>query len=221
MENSFQTSFIPKKPINSPETKIRQPKSFFFVISVILLILTILSSVGFLLYKNYLTDQRDALSSGLLKSRDSFDQSTINELERFDNRAGAAKALLSNHDVFSPVFSLLNKLTVPTIQYKKFDLSLNNDNKFEVQLSGIAQDYKSIALQSDALNNAQNPYFKNVIFSDLNKDKDNNVVFNLDFILDPSLISYEKNFSLKQALDNSSGSSTTSSGLINNTNSNN
>lgn len=208
MDNSFQTSFIPKKPSNSVESQVKQPRSFFYIISIILLVIVVLSSAGFFLYKNYLTKEKDTLSSSLLKSRNSFDQGTISELERFDNRASTAKTLLNDHVIFSSVFKLFNQLTVPTIQYTKFDLSLNNNNQFEVQLSGIARDYKSIALQSDALNSSNNPYFKNVVFSNLNKNKNNYVMFDLDFVLDSSLTSYEKNFSLEQALGSSSSVST-------------
>ena len=44
--------------------------------------------------------------------------------------------------------------------------------------------------------------FKNVLFSDLVKDKNNNVSFNLKFDIDPGLLSFEKNLTKKEESKN-------------------
>lgn len=189
--NTFQTSFIPKKLITS-ESRDKEPKSFFSMITLFLFISSLLISGGLYVYKTYLTKQQSSLSSSLSITRNSFEKETIDELELFDRRTESAKQILSNHIVLSPMFAILGEITIPSIQYTTFEQS-TNDKGFLVNIEGVARDYRSIALQADMFNSAKGLSFKNVLFSDLTKDKNNNVSFNLKFNVDPSLLSYEKN----------------------------
>jgi hypothetical protein len=197
MDNSFQTSFIPKKPINLSGKTVRPPTSIFTILSFLLLILIGLASGGLFLYKNYLTNQEQVLSSSLEKVRNTFEKDTIDELELYDKRVSASKKILGSHIVLSPMFELVGNLTIPSIQYTKFDHQTNAQG-FSVKLSGIASDYKSIALQADVFNSAKGRSFKNVVFSNLARDKTNNVNFDLEFSVDPALLSYQKNMVLEQ-----------------------
>ena len=198
MENSFQTSFIPKKPVNTSIRPTRPPTSFLTTFAFFVLIVVGLVAGGLFLYKNYLNNQKQVLSDSLQKVRDSFEHDTINELELYDKRASAAHKILAGHIVLSPMFALLGNLTIPSIQYTKFEHSSSNQG-FQVKMSGTAIDYKSIALQADVFNSARGRSFKNVVFSNLVKDKKNNVGFDVQFVVDPSLLSYEKNLQLEQA----------------------
>jgi hypothetical protein len=198
MENSFQTSFIPKKPINSSSANTRkQPTNFFTLIAVFILLGSIVLSGGLFLYKIYLNQQIDSYSASLVKSRDFFEKDTIDELELFDKRSKAVKQVLSTHIVLSPLFELIGNLTVPSVQYTKFTHN-TTDKGFSVSMSGLARDYKSIALQADVFNTAKGRFFKNVIFSNLTKDKNNYVQFDIEFDVDPSLLSYENSILVEQ-----------------------
>jgi len=190
MENTFQTSFIPKKPITSNVSD-KTPKSFLSIIAIFLLIISVLGSLGLFFYKNYLTKHKDSLSSSLAVVRDTFEKNTIDELSLFNERTETAKQILNSHIVLSPMFSLLGQITIPSVQYTSFSQE-TNDSGFLVKIVGLARDYRSIALQSDAFNTPKGQSFKNVIFSNLTKDKNNNISFNLEFNVDPSLLSYEK-----------------------------
>jgi len=197
MENSFQTSFIPKKPVASSSVK-KTPISFFSVFSVVILIIMGLGSGVLYLYKNYLTQQKKDLSVSISNIKSSFEEDKIKDLELYDKRASTAKKVLSGHIVLSPLFALLGSLTIPEIQYTEFSHETNGD-EFNVKISGIASSYKSIALQADAFNIAKGRSFKNIIFSNLTRNKDNKVTFNLSFNVDPALLSYEKNIVLEQS----------------------
>lgn len=201
MENTFQTSFIPKKPITSTETSRRKPVSLFRVLSFVLLLIMILSSAGLFVYKSYLIKQKNSLSASLSKIKASFEEETIKDLELFDKRTSVAKEVLDGHIVLSPMFHLLGELTIPSIQYNKFEHK-TNEKGFFVQISGVARDYKSIALQADVFNGTKGRYFKNVIFSSLIKDINNQVTFKLEFNVDPSLLSYENNVLVNQNTSN-------------------
>ncbi len=198
MENSFQTSFIPKKPITtSGSSASSAPRSLLSIIAIILLIVSILLSLGLFGYKLYLTKQKESLSASLSEARDSFEQDTIEELSLFDERTKSAKQILNNHIVMSPMFALLGDITIPSIQYTNFSQQ-SNDKGFFVKIEGLASDYRSIALQADMFNSTKGRLFKDVLFFDLEKNKENNIGFNLKFNVDPSLLSYEKNILLEK-----------------------
>jgi len=216
--NSFQTSFIPKKPINSSSVSVvKQPTDFFTILAVIILIVAGVVSGGLYFYKGYLKTQITELSVSIQKSHDSFEKDTIDELSLFDKRSNAVKKILGSHIVLSPMFKLLGSLTIPSIQYTKFDQK-NTSNVFSVTVSGIASDYKSIALQADVFNSAKGRFFKNVIFSNLTKNKDNFVQFDLTFDVDPSLLSYEKDILLGDQSSSNATQSGTSQNINLNTN---
>ena len=191
MDNSFQTSFIPKKAMTTNSGQ-REPKSLFSMISIFLLLITLLASGGIYLYKNYLIQQEATLSASLAKTRDTFEKDTLEELEMFNKRSLSASQILSKHIVLSPLFSRLAEITIPSIQYKTFDYQ-SGINAHSVSIKGLAKDYRSIAQQSDAFNTTKGRSFKNVLFSDLTRDKNNNVTFSLSFDVEPDLLSYEKN----------------------------
>lgn len=201
MDNSFQTSFIPKKPIlsggidTSPK---RSTTSISMAISVFIFVVIIFSTFGLYLYKIYLEKSKDNLSTKLLEARNKFDQNTITELESFDKRTSTAKQVLAGHLVISPLFELINKLTLPSIQFTDFEHSFKNDI-FSVKMSGIARDYKSIATQADIFSKSEGSMLKDVVFSNLTKDKANTVTFDVEFDVDPLLLSYSNNVASTQS----------------------
>jgi hypothetical protein len=193
MDNSFQTSFIPKKPINSSTYNNKTTKSLFLVFSILILVLTCLSTVGLFLYKKNLEDQKEVLSSSLAKIRESFEKDTIDELSSFDQKTKYARQILDNHIVITPFFKSLSKVTIPSIQYTSLNIK-NSKNNVSIEIKGLAKDYRSIALQAGIFNSAEGSDFSNVLFYNLVKDnKSNNVSFGLKFNVKPSLLSYKNN----------------------------
>lgn len=196
MENSFQTSFIPKKPIianGATSSKSSSVISISMVVSIFILVVMLLAAGGLYFYKEFiLVKDKQALSDNLKKVKESFNKDTVTELEMYDKRTTVARQVLEGHIVLSPLFEKINELTLSSIQYTKFDHKITN-NLFAVQMSGIARDYKSIALQADVFNTDKGAVFKDVIFSNLTKDKNNFVTFDVEFDVDPSLLSYANN----------------------------
>lgn len=191
MENSFQTSFIPKKPVISSKIN-KTPKSLLLIILTFLLIVSVLASIGLFLYKNYLIKQKESYSTELSLVRESFEKGTIEELALFDKRTETAKDILNEHIVLSPVFVLLGQITIPSIQYTSFSHQ-NDENNFVVEIQGLAKDYRSIALQANMFNTEKSHSFENVLFYNLTKDKSNNIKFSLKFNVKPALLSYQNN----------------------------
>ncbi len=193
MENSFQTSFIPKKPVVSNKP-IKTPKSLLLIILTFLLIVSVLASIGLFLYKNYLIKQKETYSTELSTVRESFAKDTIDELALFNKRTESAKEILNDHIVLSPLFVLLGEITIPSIQYVSFSHQ-NEDNDFVVEIEGVAKDYRSIALQANLFNTEKSHSFENVLFYNLTRDKSNNIKFSLKFNVKPSLLSYQNSLS--------------------------
>jgi hypothetical protein len=214
MDNSFQTSFIPKKSLAQGGTT-KEPKSLLSMIGLFLLIATLLAAGGMYLYKNYLIQQEDVLSSSLSKTRDTFEKDTLEELELFNKRSEVASKILANHTVLSPFFSRIAEITIPSVQYKTFDYQTGT-NSHMVNIKGLAKDYRSIAQQADAFNTTKGRSFKNVLFSDLTRDKDNYVTFSLSFEIEPELLSYEKNLIIPSLGSSSSGLTSTEIEINNN-----
>ncbi|MCC6323921.1 PilN domain-containing protein [Candidatus Nomurabacteria bacterium] len=203
MDNSqFQTSFIPKKPImDEPLRHVARPMqrsiSIFTVIAIASVVLVGGAYTGLYFYKISLTAQIESSKKSLALAKESFEPETIADLQLFDKRIAASKQVLASHIVVSPFFELLNSLTLPSIQFTKFSAEGGTDgDSFVVKMSGNAKDYKSIAVQASLFNSSAGKYFKDVVFSNLtlsdDKDKKGYVTFNVSFVVDPVLLSYEK-----------------------------
>lgn len=196
MENSFQTSFIPKKPIvnNGGLSGGKKTTSIFMVISVLIIVLSGLAAGGLYFYKGTLEANKNELYSSLMKVKESFDEKTIAELDSYDKKSTVVRQILDQHKVLSPLFEAINEYTLTSIQYTKFDHTLVGDI-FTVSMSGTARDYKSISLQADTYVKNKPEMFKNLVFSNLTKDKNNYVTFNVEFSLDPNILLYKNNIS--------------------------
>lgn len=206
MENSFQTSFIPRKPlaVERPQVVAKRPLGIFSFLATLILVGVGLVFAFLFFYKKSLIAQKVQLSTSLGSARAGFEQDTISDLELFNKRISASKQVLVGHTVLSPFFNLLGSLTIPSIQYTKFDQSVD-EKGFSVKMSGVARDYKSIAIQSQVFNSSKGKYLKDVVFSNItlsdSKDTKGYVTFDISFSVDPSLISYENNV-LTEATNN-------------------
>jgi hypothetical protein len=198
---TFQTSFIPKKPIISAPLIESAPPTrmgLFMFLSILLLISMILASGGFYLYKASLLNKITSLQESIALARESFQADSVAELQLFDKRMNASQQILSGHTVLSPIFSTISSLTIPSIQFTKFSLGSSVDGKsLIVNMSGLAQDYKSIALEAQVFGTPAGKYFKDVVFSNLvlqtGKVNKGYVSFDISFTVDPALTSFDKN----------------------------
>lgn len=197
---TFQTSFIPKKPLVATQVADNIPRtrtSFIMFIAMLILISTCLATIFLYFYKGSLIKKVAGLQDQILLAKGDFDTNSISELQVFDKRMNASNQVLSTHIIFSPVFELLSSLTISSIQFTKFNVELNVDgSSYVAHLTGLARDYKSIALQAEVLNSNQGKYFKDVVFSNLvlQNDKVNKgyVGFDISFTIDPALLAYDR-----------------------------
>ncbi len=213
MDQNFQTSFIPKKPIIEERVAGSRPIGLFSVISIFIFFTVVLGTGGLYFYNNLLENNITKMENDLNLAQDRFEPSKIVQLQVLDKRLKASTEILSKHIAISPIFKALQDITMKTVSYTKFSYSLDDSKnaKIDVKMSGVALGYKSVALQSDLF--AQNKYLIDPVFSNLTLDDKGNVVFDLEFSVDPNFVDYKK--MLETTSDNSSVSTVNNGGTLN------
>lgn len=192
MEQNFQTSFIPKKPILKESTVSARPVSIFLIISLFVLFTVLLATGGLYFYKTIEVKNIADMDKTLSLARNRFEPTKIVELQTFDKRLRASSEILAKHVTVTPIFNALEQITMKTVRFTKFSYALGTEDKptIEIKMSGVAIGYRSIALQSDLF--AKNKNLIDPVFSNLTLDNSGNVIFDLDFSVDPAFVNYKQ-----------------------------
>lgn len=185
----FQTSFIPKKPMQETrEPTTRRVNVFLFAANIIFI--ASIAAAGFVyLTKGSLTRSIAAMRDDLETAEQAFESDFIADLQNLDKRINTAEIILQNHISVSPILEALQELTLTSVQFTKFSHVITGSGAgsvIVVSMSGKTDEYESLALQSDAL--TKNKYITNPVFSNLNLDERGNVLFDLTFSVDPTFV---------------------------------
>ena len=191
MDTKFQQSFIPKESLGggmnfSP----RSGLGGFMLIAIVIFLISVGAFGTTYLYKQSIVREISELDDNLSQMREIFQPATIAEFKKLSNRLSVAEKLINNHVAFSKVFSILEEMTLKSVYFNNFSLTVA-DGGFLLVLEGVARNFSSVALQSDTF--GKNQAFKDPIFSNLNLDKNGNVVFDVAASVDPALLSYKNN----------------------------
>jgi hypothetical protein len=194
MEQNFQTSFIPKKPLTEERVVHSRPVSIFTIFSIIAFFTVIMVYGGLYFYQGTLVSKIGKMENDLKVIKNRFEPEKITQLQELDKRLNGANQILSNHIAVSPIFESLQNLTLKTIRFTKFTYTLGSvsgSENVDVKMSGQAVGYRSIALQSDLFNQHKKEII-DPVFSNLSLDNKGNVIFDLEFGVDPSLLNYKQ-----------------------------
>jgi hypothetical protein len=191
MDQNFQTSFIPKKPMIEERAVSSAPVGLFMIAAIFIFFTVLISSVGLFFYDKVLKGNIVKMQSDLVVAKNRFEPERITELQTLDKRLNASTDILSKHITVSPIFKILEEVTMKSVRYTKFTYTINEDHdlKIQVKMSGLAVGYRSIALQSDLF--SKNKNLIDPVFSNLTLDDKGNVAFELNFTVDPSLVNYK------------------------------
>src|SRR3989338_621396 len=209
MESNFQTSFIPKKPVVIEHPSSGRSIGFFTIIALFLLLFVILATVGLYLYKGSLVKNIAKMENDLTLAKNRFEASKITELKLLDKRLTASTEILGKHIAVTPIFQTLSAITMKTVQYTKFSYDLGsptgsqtlgsrdapgaNGARIVIKMSGMAAGYRSVALQSDLFTiKDEGKNLIDPVFSNLTLDDKGNVLFDLEFSVDPSFVDYKR-----------------------------
>lgn len=185
-----KTNFIPKK-VPVPSRQQRRFQNVFLWISILLIFGSISAWGGFMFYKDYLEKEKMALQSDLERvATENINLKLVDDLGTLDKRLNAADKLLNSHTISSPIFDFLGDETLTSeIRYSSFRYRAEEGGLHTVSLAGKAASFNSLGYQKQVLDESKlivNPEFSNFAINDETGD----VVFNLVFYLNPSLVSY-------------------------------
>jgi len=202
MDPTIPTSFIPKRPITSGEVSSSSGGSrsvgLLTLLTIVIVIATGVSFGGVYLYEKRLVSQKSTLQDSINTARDGIGSEFVSDMQRLNARISGVQQLLGTHIVVSPIFQALQETTLRSVQYEQFTYSIavdptNRSSLVKVTLKGVAKNYATVALQSDAF--TQSKLIKNPIFSNLNvNDTTGKVDFSLAFTVAIEDLSYQKFF---------------------------
>lgn len=191
MDPQFQTSFIPKKPIVQDRVVQTRPVSVLVFLATVIFFASLIAAgiVGF--NKAAINRTINEANAKIAEARKNFEDDFIKEVQKTDRRLQAGKEILANHISVAPVFQGIEASTLKNIQFTKFSNTVTNigqNPKIEVKMTGKADDFQGIALQSREL--TKNKYFRDPVFSNLTIDLQKKIVFELTFTVDPHYVNY-------------------------------
>jgi hypothetical protein len=192
MEQNFQTSFIPKQSV--VETRAAAPRGtgIFTLVAIILFLTMTVASAGVYFYKVVTEKRIVAMENDLNLAKNRFEPAKITQLQELDKRLRAANEVLSKHIAISPIFESLQDITMKSVRFTDFTYSLSDSATpvVNVKMGGEAQGYKAVALQADLFSQAR--HFIDPVFSNLTLNSKGDVVFNLEFSVEPTFIDYQE-----------------------------
>ncbi|KKU49726.1 MAG: hypothetical protein UX71_C0007G0011 [Parcubacteria group bacterium GW2011_GWA1_47_10] len=192
MDQNFQTSFIPKKPIIKERAVSSRPVGPLVIISLFILFTVLVATGGLYFYKKLTAKNIESMKENLKLAQNRFEPSKITELQTLDKRLRAGNEILSAHVAVTPIFAELGKITMKTVRFLAFSYTRGEERNapVKVEMKGQAVGYRSVALQSDLF--TKNKNFIDPIFSNLTLDPAGNVLFDLDFSIDPTFLDYKQ-----------------------------
>ncbi len=196
MNNEFQTTFIPKKPLSTPgptspltNRPPSRPIGFFTLFALLIFLVT--TGIGVWTYfdQQSLIAERDALIATIRQVEQSFDREVLADITREDRRLASGMTLLNNHQVLSPFFNFLGTRTIPEVRFSEIEF-LRENNVPKVRMRGEALSYTAIAQQAQLLSEGR--VLRDVIFSEFAVNRELRQVFTLTFVLDESLVNFDQ-----------------------------
>lgn len=188
MDPQVQSSFIPKKSLDVSARSSESSFGLLFLIALLIFIASIVAAGGSFLYTQYLNTSIASKSKSLALAEGAFDPSTIQDLVRLDSRLKQSTILLASHVAVSGVFALLAQETLAQVSFSDFEYDLNPDGTAKITMTGSADSFSTVALQSDQF--GADTLLKNVVFSDITVGTNGRIGFSVTADLDPSVISY-------------------------------
>lgn len=189
MDPAGQGSFIPKASLTAASRG--GGVGIFFLLALLIFALSLISAGAVLGYQRFLNNTITDKDESLRKAEGAFDAGTIQDLLRLDNRLTQARGLLQKHVAPSAILYFLSTITLERVQLNSFDMTLNKDGGASLGITGVADSYSSVALQSDQFGSTK--VLKDVIVSGVSVNDTGKVSFSVHATVDPSLILYSNN----------------------------
>lgn len=195
MDPVGQGSFIPKQALTAQSRG--GGMGLLFLLALLIFVMSLIAAGAAFVYKQYLDGQITRSDKELQLAEGAFNAGTIQDLVRMDNRLAQARILLQKHVSPSAVFNFLSSITLQRVQLSGFDFTLQPDGGASIALTGTADSFSSVALQSDQFGASK--VLKDVIFSGITLNDNGRVSFAVNATVDPALILYSRNLTQEAA----------------------
>ncbi len=215
MEPKFQTSFIPKKAIESRAgagigsgINVVHTPNIFSVVATVIFVVTLFVAGGLFGYKMLLGNQIKKAAQDIEDARSAFQLDKIKELIDANARISSISGLLERHVAISRTFGLMENLVVKKTRF----LSMNYNDKNStptLTIKGQVQSYNALAQQDDIFSKSQ--FITQPTFSNFKLGENGYISFEFNAGVSPELISYTK------AITASSASGTVEVGTVSST----
>lgn len=192
MDPQVSASFIPKKPLTGePRRRGMSGGGLIGLSSMLIFIISLIAAGAVFAYTQYLNVSLSSKKDSLEKAQSAFNTEAIEDLIRLDQRLMASKTILSKHVAASAIFSFLSAETLESVQFNKFEFALDDDRAAVLTLSGQADNFSTIALQSDQFGASK--VLSDVIFSDIViTPATGKVTFTVSAKVDPDFLLYSR-----------------------------
>ena len=168
----------------------------FFLLALIIFVISLVSAGAAFGYRQILNNTISGKDTDLRRAEGAFDAGTIQDLLRMDSRLKQARGLLQKHVAPSAILYFLSTITLERVQLNSFDMTLNKDGGASISVSGTADSFSSVALQSDQFGSTK--VLKDVIVSGVSVNDTGKVSFSVNATVDPSLVLYSGNLTQSQ-----------------------
>jgi hypothetical protein len=191
MEIGVPNSFIPHDATTPDAPHYERSgglAELLFLVALVLLIVSIALCAGTYIYMKYLQSESTQKQAQIKAAQAAFDPQLIEQLTRLDNRMTSADTILGTHIAPSAFFAALDSTTLTTVSFQSLTFDATNPSAMTLDMSGIAHDVNSIALQADLF--SKSGIITNPIFAGIDQQADG-VHFTVKASVNPSALSYE------------------------------
>ncbi len=192
MEQNFDTSFIPKRPIFKEEAGIRRHEPIPVVTLVgfaVFFAALILTGLVFFLHKKDFNSVQ-SLATQLATEKERFNPQTIEELKAVSTRLRYAKDVIDNHVAVSPLLDLVQAVTLKSLYYDGFDLTKDEKTGYQLRLLGKAPSYGLLYAQVEAYR--ADPKIRGVEVVNMQLDeRTGGTTFEVRLTLSPEVMKYD------------------------------
>jgi hypothetical protein len=175
------TQTDPNKVEAEPSDPLTALGIIFFAVAVIF------SLVGFgVTY--YLEGKNTDLRNNIQAVEANLKNVPLDEMLSFYSKTQNINSVLKEHVYVTTVLSLLENAVESNVYFKKFEFSFREGAGYDLSISGIAPDTRSVVRQIDVLKDQKYAkVFKTVELKNVTKDKLENITFDIKIVVIPTI----------------------------------
>lgn len=203
-----------------------EPTNPFVRFGYILLILSIMISLGLLLYDNYLKKFEAATLKTILEKRNKVAGMPLTEMHELLNQLSSVNAVASKHVYSTAMLRFLEVITNKNLYWKAFTMRQGEKGKIFVDLQGVSPNYYYIIQQMDEFKDPKySDYIADPVLSGISlvkktETKPSFVNFSVSFMIKSPYTDKDSDTYLNNAVTGNKIATSSNTIIINSTNTN-